>query len=250
LLQLYKFCEVYEIIYFQDREVTAPIQIRYLPSAVKGIPPEGLQTPPETSTFSPLITELSGAITDNWNAESGIQWNPENNHIVGGKALLHYVDEYQKIFNVGFLYRQNDLIERTLKYNEGVWYSTNPNYNPLTDKKVLTSNDMIQSDVSARWPLFNGWSAIGRWQYSWLFNKTQETFFGFEKENCCWRFQVIGRRWTKNYNTINSVNSSQTEGTSQSGIFFQIELKGLTGLGQSLDQFFEQSIYGYRKPEK
>ncbi|HSN23665.1 MAG TPA: LPS assembly protein LptD, partial [Methylomicrobium sp.] len=56
-----------EIIYFQDREVTAPIQIRYLPSAVKGIPPEGLQTPPETSTFSPLITELSGAITDNWN---------------------------------------------------------------------------------------------------------------------------------------------------------------------------------------
>jgi LPS-assembly protein len=36
-------------------------------------------------------------------------------------------------------------------------------------------------------------------------------------------------------------------GEAQNGIFFQVELKGLTGIGQKLDEFFEQNIYGYRK---
>ena len=27
----------------------------------------------------------------------------------------------------------------------------------------------------------------------------------------------------------------------------EIELKGLTGIGENLDNFFEQTIYGYRK---
>jgi LPS-assembly protein len=37
------------------------------------------------------------------------------------------------------------------------------------------------------------------------------------------------------------------EGTSQNGIFFQVELKGLTGIGEKLDTFFEKNLYGYRK---
>jgi LPS-assembly protein len=40
------------------------------------------------------------------------------------------------------------------------------------------------------------------------------------------------------------------QGVSQTGLFFQIELKGLTGIGENLDQFFEQNISGYRKSEK
>ncbi len=36
----------------------------------------------------------------------------------------------------------------------------------------------------------------------------------------------------------------------QTGVFFQVELKGLTGIGEKLDNFFEKSIYGYRKPDK
>ena len=36
---------------------------------------------------------------------------------------------------------------------------------------------------------------------------------------------------------------------SQTGLFLQIELKGLTGIGENLDEFFEKQIYGYRKPK-
>jgi LPS-assembly protein len=39
-------------------------------------------------------------------------------------------------------------------------------------------------------------------------------------------------------------------GNAQSGIFFEIELKGLSAFGERLDTFFEKQIYGYRKVEK
>jgi LPS-assembly protein len=247
-----------QIIYFQDREVTAPLRIRNLPDFVT-VPEQGFQMPIETDGVSPLIAELSSQFSDHWSGETGIQWNPENNDIVRGKAILHFVNEAEKILNLGFHYRRTDLVERTLLANSSIWGpsvqaynaalpSGVPSYNPLTDPNVLHSTDLVQSDISFRWPLFNNWYAVGRWQYSWLYNKTQETFLGVEKENCCWRFRLIGRRYTNNINTVNSAVQQLAEGTSQTGLFFQIELKGLTGLGESLDQFFEQSIFGYQKP--
>jgi len=158
------------------------------------------------------------------------------------------VDESERILNLGFHYRRTDLVERTLIANQNIWQQSaaDNNYNPLTDPAVLHSNDLVQSDVSFRWPLLDNWYAIGRWQYSWLYNNTQETFIGVEKENCCWRFRLIGRRYINNINTVNSANTQLAEGTSQSGVFFQVEFKGLTGLGERLDTFLEQSIFGYQ----
>ncbi|MGJ0486700.1 MAG: LPS assembly protein LptD [Methylomicrobium sp.] len=247
-----------QILYFQDREVTAPLRIRNLPGFVT-VPEQGFQMPVQTNSVSPLIAELSSQFSDHWSGQTGIQWNPDNNDIVRGQAVLHFVDEAKKILNLGFHYRQTDLIEQTLLANSSIWGPSvqaynkqfpNAPYNPLTDPNVLHGNDLVQSDISIRWPLFNNWYAVGRWQYSWLYNKTQETFLGVEKENCCWRFRLIGRRYTNNINTVNSAVQQLAEGTSQTGLFFQIELKGLTGLGESLDQFFEQSIFGYQKPTK
>jgi LPS-assembly protein len=238
-----------QTIYFQDREVTAPIRIRNLPGFVTQ-PEEGFQTPAETEAVSPLIAELGSQFSDHWSAEAGIQWNPENNDIVRGKAMLHYVNQAEKILNLGFNYRSDDLVERTLQFNEAIWGASaiSNGYNPYNDPAVMHSNDLVQSDISFRWPLFNSWYAVGRWQYSWLYNNTQETFLGVEKENCCWRFRLIGRRYINNINTITSPNPQLVEGTSQTGVFFQVELKGLTGLGEKLDDFFEKSIFGYQKP--
>jgi len=89
-----------------------------------------------------------------------------------------------------------------------------------------------------------------------LNNSTQESFFGVEKENCCWRFRVIGRRWVNSLTFIQTPTVQNTltidptaTGVSQVGVFFQVELKGLTGIGEKLDQFFEKQIYGYRAPK-
>ncbi|MDO9424878.1 MAG: LPS assembly protein LptD [Methylobacter sp.] len=206
-----------EIIYFQDRAVTLP-----------GYPLEANQ-------LSPLVAELNAGLTDHVSVSSGVQWDPHLNEIVRHNAGLHYINEPGEIVNLGYRYRKNIIIP---------------------DPSGTRAFDIIQSDASFHWPVYDDWSAVGRWTYSLLNNSTQESFFGLEKENCCWRFRVIGRRWVNSINTLNtnpniqnSLNVDAT-GISQTGVFFQIELKGLTGIGEKLDQFFEQQIYGYRKPQE
>ncbi|MCL7421925.1 MAG: LPS assembly protein LptD [Methylobacter sp.] len=220
--------DIGEIFYFRDREVGL-CGSYYSPLCT-------INRPLETSRFSNLVSELNVRLTDHLSVDSGLQWSPDVNDIVRGDVMLHYINYPGEMINIGYRYRKNTVVT-------------------FPDRR----NDIIQSDVSFHWPIYNNWYAVGRWQYSLLNNATRESFFGFEKENCCWRFRVIGRRWVNTAvlnvfgdTAISNVDFANLdpEGESQTGVFFQIELKGLTGVGEKLDEFFEENIYGYRKPTK
>ena len=212
------------ILYFQDREVQAPFYIQKIDA--NGKPTLETFTPPtETGSFSNVIGELSAKINDHVAIDSGIQFDPYQNEISRGKAILHLTNQPNEIINVGYRYRK---IAPTIIPNR--------------------ENDIIQSDMSFHYPVYDNWSAVGRWQYSLLYNSTQESFLGIEKENCCWRFRVVGRRYVNNLNVFS--NGADVQGVSQTGIFFQVELKGLTGVGEKIDTFLEQNIYGYRATEQ
>ena len=240
-----------QIIHFQDREVTAPV-VRVLGSFLEGRK--------ETSAFSPLVAELSSQVNEHVSVDTGVQWDPENNEIVRGKAVLHFVRNPGELFNVGYTYRRNNLIRDTLGSKTDSELAAEIGY-PETDPRtsaalsnlrnnnsILRSADIIQTDMSFRWPLFDKWFAIGHWQYSLLYNQTADAFVGLEKETCCWRFRVIGRRFVNNIDAAaNSPVSLDSPFNSQTGIYFQVELKGLTGLGEKLDDFFARTIYGYRR---
>ncbi len=211
------------IFYFQNREVQAPYYVQTVDSA--GNPILQTFTPPtDTTRFSNVIGELSARINDHVAIDSGVQFDPYQHEISRGKAVLHLTNKPNEILNLGYRYRK---ISPTIVPNR--------------------ANDIIQSDVSFHYPVYDNWSAIGRWQYSLLYNSTQESFFGVEKENCCWRFRVVGRRYINNLNVF--YNGADVQGTSQTGIFFQVELKGFTGMGEKLDTFLEQNIYGYRSAQ-
>ncbi len=211
-----------EIAYFQDRTVTLP------------------GYPVETNSLSNLVGELNAGLTDHISLSTGTQWDPKLNEIVRHTSGLHYLNKPDpnlpgEIFNVGYRYRKNTLIP------------TAPGTRPY---------DIIQTDVSFHWPIYNEWSAVGRWTYSVLLDTTQESFLGLEKENCCWAFRVIGRRWINsvnlNGNNPNIQNSLAIDATGvpQEGVFFELELKGLSGFGQRLDSFFQKQIYGYQSTKK
>jgi len=220
-----------QIAYFQDRTVNLD---------VGNPPPLSYKEPlpgyfPDTDKFSNLVSELNAGLTDHISFSSGAQWNPHLNRVVRHGAMLHYINEPGEIINLGYRYRKNTIIP---------------------DASGNRLYDVINSDVSAHWPVYNDWSVVGRWTYSLLNNSTQESFLGVEKENCCWRFRVIGRRWINNL-ALNQGPGAQNAltidptatGISQTGVFFQVELKSLTGIGEKLDEFFEQQIYGYRAPK-
>jgi LPS-assembly protein len=206
-----------EVFYFRDRNVTLQYANQ---AAVVG-------SSVQTNSYSNLVTELSSEFTKNLSATTGLQWSPVRHDIERTKAGIHYRNESNEIFNMGYLYRKNPLVP------DG-------------------TNNITQSDVSFRYPVYDNWSAMGRWQYSLLYNKTQDAFFGVEKENCCWRFRIALRHYINNIasSTVVSNSNQALTGTAQSGIFFEVELKGLSAIGDDMDYFLQQEIYGYRKSQK
>jgi LPS-assembly protein len=205
-----------EIFYFRDRNVT----LQYGPTPVLG-------SAVQTDKVSNVVAELSSELTHELSINTGLQWSPVRHDFERGKAALHYSNPANEIFNIGYMYRKNPLIP---------------------DR----SNDIIQSDMSFRYPVYDNWAALGRWQYSLLYNRTQDAFMGIEKENCCWRFRIALRHYVNNISNLGTNlvvnNTSQVlTGTAQNGVFFEIELKGLSSLGDNMDYFLQQEIYGYRK---
>ena len=187
-----------EIFYFRDREVTLP------------------GDPIETNDYSNLVAELSGQLTENISYSSGLQWNYDLGELTRGQAEIRYRDRPDRLINLGYRYRKDDLTEDV---------------------------EIHQTDASIRWPIYDNWYGVARWQYSFRYSSTKESFLGLEKESCCWRFSVLWRRYTDTLNDDNSdVDLDQ-------GVFVQLELKGLSSFGDKLDEFLEKNLKGYQRPE-
>ncbi|KAF3977239.1 MAG: LPS-assembly protein LptD [Methylococcales symbiont of Iophon sp. n. MRB-2018] len=169
----------------------------------------------ETNNFSNVVTELSGQLTDHFSFFSGLQWSPDNNDIERGQIEFRYRNQPEQIINVGYRYRRDHLNE---------------------------NRAINLADASIRWPLYDEWFGVGRWQYSIEDNLTTESFLGLEKESCCWRFRILWRRHTED-------NNSASEHETSHGVFVQLELKGLASFGDTVDDFLEKNLKGYLRPK-
>ena len=200
-----------QIIYFQDRTV----------SLYDKNNPNSIYAPPQTSTTSNFVGELSGQFTRHLSYMTGAQWDPLANGFARTQAVLKYRNQPDQIFEIGYRWR-ND---------------TPP------DLFSQPQTQISQFDTSFRWPIAAGWYGLGRWQYSFNFDKTTESFIGVEKENCCWRFRIIGRRYI---NGATTTNIDAPDAKAENALFVQLELKGLSSFGNQVDQFLQQNLPGYR----
>lgn len=114
-------------------------------------------------------------------------------------------------------------------------------YHPEKRKIINASyryNDQTleQSDISMLWPLSSQWYLLGRWNYSQLQHQSLEGLAGLEYHSCCWALRLASRRYL-----------SDTNGEYQSAVFLQLELKGLTSIGDSIEKMLENGILGYQQ---
>jgi len=98
--------------------------------------------------------------------------------------------------------------------------------------------DVVEEvNSSVRWPWNPSLAFVGRFKYSVDQSQVLETFGGLEYESCCWGIRLIGQRF------LNDVLSGYS-----TGIFLQIQLKGLAGVGNEADAFLKRTIPGYEAP--
>lgn len=171
-------------------------------------------------SFANIVSQVDARVTENWSIGAEGQVSPDSGRIERGAAGLQYNDRQNNLLNLSYRYRQ-----------------------PIPNQTDQLSSALNNTDVSFRIPFFKDWHFIGRWQYSLLYNRTLESFIGLEHETCCWRFTVIGREY------LNGVNQNNyNDSTSNTAFFVQLELKGLTRLGDQVDRFLYRSLTGYRMP--
>ena len=93
-----------------------------------------------------------------------------------------------------------------------------------------------QGDISWSWPIATRWNVVGRYNYEFREKVSLERFVGIEYESCCWGLRLVSRRYI-----------SRRDGTSDTAIALQLELKGLSSVGDPADKLLERGILGYTR---
>ncbi len=156
---------------------------------------------------SDIVGQVSLTAYKNFSVDLDYQWNPYTSVTEKSEILLQYRPDPQRVVNVGYRF-QRDILE--------------------------------QWDVSTAWPISDHWNTVGRMVYSLIDHQIIEQVAGFEYKSCCWRVQVLQRRYLTN-----------RSGGLDTSIALQLELVGLSSVGKSANTFLERSIRGYsaRDPE-
>jgi LPS-assembly protein len=91
-----------------------------------------------------------------------------------------------------------------------------------------------QVEGSMAWPVADAWNLYLRHVYSLRDHAALDSFAGFEYRACCWRVRLVGRRYVSSFT-----------GTRDTSISLQLELNGLSSVGERAGAFLERSIRGY-----
>jgi LPS-assembly protein len=118
--------------------------------------------PVRNSGSSDFVAQLEVTAYKHWNADFGLQWNPDESRSERAQVNLQFKPAGEQVINLGYRY-QRDLLD--------------------------------QAEVSTAWPIGQRWNAFARYVYSLQDSKSLERFVGVEYRACCWRLRVVGRKF-------------------------------------------------------
>ena len=163
---------------------------------------------PETARSSDVVAEVEARLARRWRVRTGFQYDAGTGRTARNTFSVRYRPDERRVVNATYRRVRDAGPEEAVE----------------------------QADLSFAWPIGRDWRAVGRWNFALNEeeNRTLEAFGGLEYESCCWGIRLVARRFL-----------SGSSDSYSNGIFLQLELKGLTGVGHDADAFLERSIPGY-----
>ncbi len=152
----------------------------------------------------------------------------ESSSDIVSEATVNITDKFSSTADMRWDTQENQVDKGNfrLRYHPGYRRIVNLSYR-------YRNQSLQQTDMSLLWPISLNWHVIGRWVRSFLDSKNIETLAGFEYQNCCWKFNFLTRRY---------IRSDESYDTTY---FLQLEFKGLTRIGQEVDDMLKNGILGY-----
>lgn len=170
---------------------------------------------------SSWVADANWSPSDRWTIGASYQWDSRLRREDLASVRASYLLKDDGIVNLAYRYRRN------LNFRSDLPLSTN------------NQPDLLeQADLSFLYPINPTWSVVGRYYYSIFDSKPLETLAGVQWESCCVAARLLARRYVEN-----------TEGDLNSGILFEIELKGLGSGGQDTRRTLRRAILGYYRDD-
>ena len=187
---------------------------------------------PITASRSDFVAQVSIAAFEDWSADAGVQWDPQHQRSERTTVNVQYKPAPNALINLAYRYERftttTELIPETVNGSQ-----------QLVPTPVQQGYDQLE--FSAAWPIKRSWEVFAREVYA-LRDPQQphgqelERFIGFEYLACCWRVRLGARRY---------VNSHDPNAGQKTGVWLQLELAGLAGVGSASDTFLREEIRGY-----
>ncbi|MBS3803979.1 MAG: LPS-assembly protein LptD [Oleiphilaceae bacterium] len=147
-------------------------------------------------------------------------WDPRLQQTSEGRSeLLFHSRDYRYLASVGHTYRRQSLAQNR-------------------DQRLE------QVDIGAVLPVTDHISLVGRWVHDAALDRTVGSLMGIEYNNCCWSLQLVSQNFL-----TESDDPSDTDGTLDNRIIFQIQLKGLGG-GGGASESIADAIPGFEERER
>jgi LPS-assembly protein len=202
---------------------------------------------PITARHSDFVGQLALTAFQDWSAGMGVQWDPQNERSERTQINLQYKPAADEVINLAYRYER--FVQELVVDGVPVPSPCAPNavqnaiqtaaQYPVTLMRPIgqtfcDSQGFDQVDLSGAWPVKGNWNVFFRDVYSIRDNKELEQFAGFEYRSCCWRLRLGARRYVSTFT-----------GAEDTGIWLQLELAGLAGVGSASDTSLSEEIRGY-----
>jgi LPS-assembly protein len=153
------------------------------------------------SNESDILASVGGRFSQRWIYDATTQYNPTDHRLERYGISMRYSPELAKVLNASYRY-QRDILR--------------------------------QIDLSTQWPVFAGWYAVGRYNYSFLDKRLLEGLAGAEYNAGCWVFRAVVQKIQA---------SSQVASTA---LIFQLEFTGVGQIGTAeAVQLLRRDVPGY-----
>jgi len=191
-----------QILVAEPGQYVAGLPVRAFAAAVSG------QSAPAFPA-SDLVVDVAVTAYKHFSFNFDYLWNPYTSQTDKSEVSLQYRPDPSRVVNIGYRFQQNILNQQSI---------------------------LKQWDGSFAWPIAAHWNTVGRWVYSLQDRQTIEQMAGFEYKSCCWKIQVVQRRYVRVTNGTPGLDTS---------IALQLELTGLSSVGKPANTFLEREIRGY-----
>ena len=165
---------------------------------------------------SDYVAELDLRLNDRWELKWDQQYNPNSKVLDPYTRQLTENLHHTDLSSIGIQRRfgSDGIVNFSYRFRRGL---------------------LEQVDTTALVPLNERWSLVGRYYYSLMNHRLLEAFVGAEYDSCCVALRVLARHY------INAIGQVHAD----TGLYFEVEFKGLGSTGTRTENFLRRAILGY-----